>query len=44
MGQTMSEKVEHNIIDFPQAGVSDEDFQFFIDALFNPFKGRYQQE
>ena len=35
----MSEKQEAQIIQFPQAEVSEEDFQIFLKALLGPYKG-----
>jgi hypothetical protein len=35
----LSEKQEDNVIDFPQAGVSDEDFNIFMQAFLGPYKG-----
>ena len=35
----MSEKQEDNVIQFPQAGVTDEEFEIFIKAFFGPYKG-----
>jgi hypothetical protein len=41
----MSEKKKDNIIKFPQAEITDEDFEVFMNALFGPYKGGgFQQE
>jgi hypothetical protein len=35
----MSEKMEDNIIEFPQDKVTDEEFAMFMNALLGPYKG-----
>jgi len=37
--EKMSENQETNIIEFPQAGVSDEDFNIFMNAFLGNYKG-----